>query len=660
MNSTIREITIKWEECFVQTISKMVFSHICISIFTGMLYEKEASNIFPHVAPFIVFSGVLMIIFAVLTCLTTDWVTSKPLVGIAGCFSALFGVMTAFCLLFLSGMDYIDLSILVPFLVLGIGMDDSFVLLAAWRRTNVKDPVEKRMSDTYSEATISITITSLTNIICALIGISVPFKVIQTISIYMALSLFMDYVYQVTFFGGCLAISGYREAKNLHAIFFTPVAKSEEAGLLKYLNCFCLSKPKNEKTPTNCCTDKLGKLLTIPKIKFLIMVLYILYLAGGIYCLKYLQESMNAEIAFRKNSHSLKFLSDYAKYYPKYRDRIQIVIDSPVDYSNLAVQSKINELTVQLENSPYMAGPNFTESWLRMYLTFIQSSYSWIALQGYNTSDPEDFIEALRNVFLKFKWAEALNQDIVFSEDGKKILASRFFLLTESTDHPNRELEIFDNMLEITNESDLPVRAFNFQYIFFDVVPLIIPTTKQSLVITSCSVILVFMIFMPNLFCAVSISFTIVSIEVITIGYMSLWDIQLNMFIMILLIFSTGFCTDYSAHVCYAFVNSKGNTSDEKLRDALHAAGYAVIQGCLSTYIGIFTIILAPYAVFNDTFKLFTIIIITSVFHGLFILPVILSLWDNFRSFLFTNHKNKQPTSAKVNDVPNVNSHLFE
>lgn len=60
-------------------------------------------------------------------------------------------------------------------LVLGVGMDDAFVLLAAWRRTNPTMSVPKRLSYTYAEAAVSITITSLTNFISFMIGIITPF-----------------------------------------------------------------------------------------------------------------------------------------------------------------------------------------------------------------------------------------------------------------------------------------------------------------------------------------------------------------------------------------------------------------------------------------------------------------------------------------------------
>ena len=63
-------------------------------------------------------------------------------------------------------------------------MDDMFVLLAAWRRTRIQDDVEKRLGDTYAEAAVSITITSITDMISFFIGVTTPFPSVQIFCLY--------------------------------------------------------------------------------------------------------------------------------------------------------------------------------------------------------------------------------------------------------------------------------------------------------------------------------------------------------------------------------------------------------------------------------------------------------------------------------------------
>lgn len=66
----------------------------------------------------------------------------------------------------------------------GIGIDDTFVMLAAWRRTNLQDSVADRMAQTYADAAVSITITSLTDMISFFIGAITPFPCVQIFCLY--------------------------------------------------------------------------------------------------------------------------------------------------------------------------------------------------------------------------------------------------------------------------------------------------------------------------------------------------------------------------------------------------------------------------------------------------------------------------------------------
>lgn len=101
----------------------------------------------------------------------------------------------------------------------GIGIDDTFVMLAAWRRTSVKLPVPERMGHMMSEAAVSITITSLTDMISFWIGIISPFPSVRIFCTYSGFAVCFTFLWHITFFAGCMAISGYCEYKNLHAIF---------------------------------------------------------------------------------------------------------------------------------------------------------------------------------------------------------------------------------------------------------------------------------------------------------------------------------------------------------------------------------------------------------------------------------------------------------
>ena len=57
-------------------------------------------------------------------------------------------------------------------------------MLASWRRTNIQDSVAVRLSNTFADAAVSITITSITDCISFYIGAITPFPCVQVFCIY--------------------------------------------------------------------------------------------------------------------------------------------------------------------------------------------------------------------------------------------------------------------------------------------------------------------------------------------------------------------------------------------------------------------------------------------------------------------------------------------
>ena len=69
-------------------------------------------------------------------------------------------------------------------MVTGIGADDMFQLLTEWRQSNIRDSTEERMANTLRSTAVSITITSLTDVIALCIGATSPFVSIRNFSAF--------------------------------------------------------------------------------------------------------------------------------------------------------------------------------------------------------------------------------------------------------------------------------------------------------------------------------------------------------------------------------------------------------------------------------------------------------------------------------------------
>lgn len=114
-------------------------------------------------------------------------------------------------------------------------------MLAAWRRTSMKLSVPERMGLMLSDAAVSITITSVTDMVSFWIGILSPFPSVRIFCTYSGFAVCFIFVWHITFFAGCMALSGYCEEKNLHSIFGCKVQPMSVAVKGKLFVEFCLS-----------------------------------------------------------------------------------------------------------------------------------------------------------------------------------------------------------------------------------------------------------------------------------------------------------------------------------------------------------------------------------------------------------------------------------
>ena len=113
----------------------------------------------------------------------------------------------------------------------GIGVDDMFVMLAAWRQTDFRLPVEERMGKAFSEAALSITITSLTDALSIGIGTITKFRSVRIFCTYTVIAVLFDYIYQITFFASCMVLTGRREASNRHSATCMKAVPKSLAGI---------------------------------------------------------------------------------------------------------------------------------------------------------------------------------------------------------------------------------------------------------------------------------------------------------------------------------------------------------------------------------------------------------------------------------------------
>jgi hypothetical protein len=219
-------------------------------------------------------------------------------------------------------------------------------------------------------------------------------------------------------------------------------------------------------------------------------------------------------------------------------------------------------------------------------------------------------------------------QDIHFERDtdGEHIVGARFILQARDVRNSTAEANIVRELREICHESKYNVTVFNPYFIYFDQFLVVLPNTIQCVGLAAVIMLFVSLIFIPNPICSLWVAFAIMSIELGVLGFMAFWGINLDSISMINLIMSIGFSVDFAAHISYSYMDSEGSP-DDRVRNSLYSLGLPIVQGAISTILGVIGLMIAPSYIFVTFFKMVFLVIILGALHGLFLLPVLLSLF---------------------------------
>lgn len=100
----------------------------------------------------------------------------------------------------------------------------------------------------------------------------------------------------------------------------------------------------------------------------------------------------------------------------------------------------------------------------------------------------------------------------------------------------------------------------------------------------------------------------------------------LDMVTYIALQLSIGLCIDYAAHIGHMFLTIDAGTRNERALKTVLNIGAAVMYGGGSTFLALSVLSIAKTYSYRAFFMVNALIIIFGLFHGIVLLPVILSL----------------------------------
>ncbi|KAH1176637.1 hypothetical protein KIL84_010339 [Mauremys mutica] len=370
------------------------------------------------------------------------------------------------------------------------------------------------------------------------------------------------------------------EALNLTAVqvaYFTSISRQEEfeGNTRKVIPLFSITYFLTITFSIISCLRKYyGPFLTKIWTKVFVVLLYGGFLATSIYGCTQMKEGIDLQNLASDDSYVIRYYDWEDEYFSEYGPRIMVTITENVPYWNLSIRNDIENCMESLENNSYV-DKSLSESWLRMYEN--------VARIGSLNIDTKAFfmgnLSELYKLFPEFEW----DIDIRY----KEIAASRFFIQTVNVTTAVDEKNLLHQLRDLAKDCKIPLMVYHPSFIYYDQYIVIVPNTIQNIGIATGVMLCISLLLIPNPLCSLWVTFAIASVVVGIAGFMTYWDVSLDSISMINLVICIGFSVDFSAHISYAFVSSEKSTMNEKAVDALYLLGYPVIQGALSTILGV-------------------------------------------------------------------------
>lgn len=534
--------------------------------------------------------------------------------SIMGVFVVGQAILSSYGVCYYLGYSYGPIHSILPFLLLGIGVDNMFVIMQSLENLSETDQstdIPIRIAKTMQQAGMSITVTSFTNIIAFAFGITTVMPTLRSFYAFATLGILFLYIYEIIFFVSCLVY----DEKRLEA---------RKDG--------CLCRPRLNWKPNECSQrntqqiifeNYIGPGITKITAKIIILLITVGFLCVNTWAVFQLEQNFDPLWYLNQDSYPIQFNNKLKQYFPKYGKRAAIYMTG-VDYYE--DRESLSQLVKILKRNRFINNSTL-EPWFIAY-------EKWLNVTGKgDIESKEEYYNILTEYLLLTKEGQAYIKDINFDKlpaGEYNITTSQIpiqHIMINTTSEQIQAMQLIRESVQATNFSHGQdyIAIFSPDYVSWTANKVIGEELIRNLGLEIVTIGVVILMFLRNLrasfWVICCVFFTLVDL----LGTMYFLNLTIEMSSSIMILLCAGLAVDYAAHMGLEFIRAKGSKKERAIA-TLSIVGPAVFNGGLSTFLAFVLLGSSEAYIFNTFFKLFTCVVIFGLFHGLLFLPVILSI----------------------------------
>uniref|UniRef100_A0A0N5C0H5 SSD domain-containing protein n=1 Tax=Strongyloides papillosus TaxID=174720 RepID=A0A0N5C0H5_STREA len=637
-----KENASKWELDIVDYFNDHYFSNdINAYVLTETFLTNEIVRSGLTLVPFLLFGFIIMTIFSSITmsiaaAYVNQYNYHKITLAFFACVCPFMACGTALGIMFWLGFRFGSILCVTPFLVLAIGVDDSYLMVNSWQRirssyqiTSPKNLSPKLIfRDVIIDTVPSITITTLTNILAFSIGALTPTPEIQLFSIGNTIAIIVDYFYTWIFYGTILYLCGEYEINQFNECSNEKSETVSKSGdkfnglkekiknlLDKFLNFYC-------------------DMLTNKIIATLIVIMLLFYWYISISGTLNIKSELEPQKLFLQSSKVVKILNLRNEYVAPFYAVVFIFVNNPGNMSDPKQVLRLNSMVNDFESVSNVIAKHYTKYWYRDYEVFTKNIE-----ESVKELDGEYVLSGVNELTQFLSWPEFSFWEgfVDYTVTNNEVTIDRFFFTTASHGAYLREWSHRSENLErwravADKYTDLNITVYEDDAKFLDLIPTLKSQTLSSSICTLICMFIVCLIFIGDPITVLVATFSITSTCIGVFGILSLWGEDLDPIVMSATIMSIGFSVDIPAHITYHYYQtkfistSKAHTVKYRLQHCLLSIGFPVLEAGLSTNICVMSLLLVNLHMATVFVKTMVLVVTIGLIHGLIIIPALFYL----------------------------------
>lgn len=482
--------------------------------------------------------------------------------------------------------------------------------------------------------------------------------------IYAATCVFVDFIYQVSFFIVLLYMNEKRKEQQRYDWIFCFKQKSSIPAVAQVVE----NNPNIETRGSYCDEGKPHQLLRwycnllekYRSVRFMIIAAFLGLASVSVYSGSKLRVAFDVTSLVPSNSY-INFFVTSLETYAEQDPYVSTAFFRDVDFSSSAIQTEMNQYINDLVNLPQISSyPQ--HFWLKDFQQFIETTN--------RVTNDLSFEEQL-DIFLDDEYFKVLYSNLIVRDHASNhgtMTASAVILPLDNLNlnnvrdqvdflsrqetisrNANHELQSLSVSGQTKRHDRTPFFTFSEDYFMWEFYAVAVHELLMSTVASVVAVAVITFLLIPRIsaLCIVIVSVLIIYMDVLGLMYWS--GFSINPVTLIAILMSIGLMVDYVLHIvmrCFEYnENITQQQQDQQQQEeditkddiniyhCLSTIGVSVMIGGASTVLSTIPLAFSTSEIFFSIFVIFFGFVVFSLLHGLIFLPAILA------SFQLNHHE---------------------